>query len=165
MSASITIGCQGGGPETAPVGRSKVNLYHALARHVKSTHCDAIDEFGVVLRVDGSLDKFGREGITRLRFAKKRRYITVDIQIPESVWTPLGDLELRQYLGAQVSAAVRVCVTRLQKDGHVVDDAELMRKVDAAVSEYTLETKEANKTLVDNRLPAPSRNDPLHYNP
>ena len=27
------------------------------------------------------------------------------------------------------------------------------------------ESKAANKTVVDNRLPAPSRNDPLDYNP
>jgi hypothetical protein len=141
MSYFITIGCQGGGPETGTVGRSKVDLYHALSRYVTGTHCDSIDEYGLVLRVDGSLDKFGPEGITRLRFAKTQRYITVDIQIPESAWKPIGDAELRQYLGAQVAAAIRVCVARLKKDKCVVDDAALMQEVDAAVREYTKQTK------------------------
>ena len=137
MPDYITIGCQGGGPETGTVGRSKVSLYRALSRHVTGTHCDAIDEYGLVLRVDGSIQTFGPEGITRLRFAKKQRYITVDIQIPESVWVPLGDSELRRYLGDQVTAAIRVCVARLKKDGCVTDDAALMKEVNAAVGEYT----------------------------
>jgi hypothetical protein len=137
MPDCITIGCQGGGPETAVVGRSKVELYQALARHVTSTHCDAIDEYGLVLRVSGSLDKFGPEAITRLRFAKKQRYITVDIQIPEDAWRPLSDVELRQYLSARVQEAIRVCIARLEKDGHTVADGELMREVSRAIDEYT----------------------------
>lgn len=141
MSDFITIGCQGGGPETSTVGRSKVDLYHALCRHVTSTHCDAIDNYGLVLRVDGSIQTFGPEGITRIRFAKKQRYITVDIQIPESVWRPLGDDELRHYLGSQVEAALRTCVARLKKDGFDVDDGTLMQEVEAAVCDYTQETK------------------------
>jgi hypothetical protein len=104
------------------VGRSKVHLYHALSQHVTSTHCDAIDEYGLVLRVDGSIQTFGPEGISRLRFARKQRYITLDIQIPESVWRPLDDTELRSYLGTQVDSAIRACVSRLKKDGFDVDD-------------------------------------------
>lgn len=141
MPSCVSIGCQGGGPETRTVGRIKVPLYHALSRHVTSTHCDAIDEYGLVLRVDGSLDKFGDEGIERLRFAKKQRYITVDIQIPEECWKPLNDLELRRYLSKQVRASIAICVARLQKDGYSVDDAVLMSQVDAAIGDYTSETQ------------------------
>ena len=137
MSNYITIGCQGGGPETCTVGRSKVRLYQSLSRHVTSTHCDAIDEFSLVLRVDGTLDKFGPEAITRLRFAKKRRYITIDIQIPEECWQPLEDLELRRYLSSRLDAAIRICVARLKKDGHVVAESNLMSEVASAIYDYT----------------------------
>ncbi len=153
MSDFITIGCQGGGPETGAVGRSKVYLYHALSRHVTGTHCDAIDEYGLVLRVDGSIQTFGAEGITRLRFAKKQRCITVDIQIPKSVWVPLGDPELRRYLGDQVAAAIRVCVARLKKEGCVVEDAELMREVEAAVDECAQQTKGEQAVAPNRSLP------------
>ena len=140
MPSYVSIGCQGGGPETGTVGHIKVPLCHALTRHVTSTHCDAIDEYGLVLRVDGSLDKFGNEGIVRLRFAKKRRYITVDVQIPEECWKPLSDSELRRYLSKQVKASIAVCVARLKKDGYSVDDAVLMSQIDAAVGDYNSET-------------------------
>jgi hypothetical protein len=137
MPDYITIGCQGGGPETGTVGRSKVHLYQSLSRHVTSTHCEAIDEFGLVLRVDGSLDKFGPEAITRIRFAKKQRYITADIQIPEECWQPLDDSELRRYLSSRLDAAIRICVARLKKDGHVVAESNLMSEVASAIYEYT----------------------------
>lgn len=123
------------------MGRSKVYLYHALSRHVTSTHCEVIDEYGLVLRVDGSIQTFGPEGIGRLRFAKKQRYITLDIQIPQSVWQPLEDAELRSYLGRRVDSAIRACVARLKKDGFDVDDARLMLEVDAAVRDYAQQTE------------------------
>jgi len=104
---------------------------------VTSTHCDAIDEFGLVLRVDGSLDKFGPEAITRLRFAKKQRYITADIQIPERCWQPLSDLDLRRYLSSRVDAAIRLCVARLQRDGYAVAESNLMTEVTSAIHDYT----------------------------
>lgn len=142
MPDYITIGCQGGGPETVIIGRSKVHLYHALSQRVTSTHCDAVDEYGLVLRVDGAIQTFGSECITRLRFAKKQRCISIDIQIPQSVWLPLGDTELRQYLGNQVDAAIRICVARLKKDRFEVEDTKLMREVQSAVNDYTQQSND-----------------------
>ena len=68
------------------IGELKAPLYHALVRNLTSSHCAAVDEYAVVLRVDASLDRFGPEGLARLRFAKASRYITVDFQIPEVAW-------------------------------------------------------------------------------
>jgi hypothetical protein len=86
----ISIGCQAGGPEVGFIGDLKVPLYRALAKHVTSSHCSAVDEYAIVLRVDGALDRFGSEGFARLRYAKACRYITVDVQIPEAVWQPMS---------------------------------------------------------------------------
>ena len=137
MPDAISIGCQGGGPETFPVGRTKVVLYQCLKERVSSTHCDAIDHYGLVLRVDGSLHKFGPEGIARVRFAKKQRSISVDIQIPMEVWQPLDDSALRQYLCHQVETAVRSCVQRLKKDGHIVAEEALVAQMALAFRDYT----------------------------
>jgi hypothetical protein len=136
MPSHISIGCQSGGPEAGVVGRIKVPFYHALTKHVTSSHCTAIDEYAIVLRVDGSLDKFGEEGITRVRFAKKQRYITADIQIPEAVWQPLSEIQLKNYLIRSLIQAVAVCVTRLKKDGFNVDDATLNSEIQLAANEF-----------------------------
>lgn len=136
MASAISIGCQQGGPEPCLIGTLKVGLYQLLAEHVTSTHCAEIDEYALVLRVDGSLDRFGNEGLARLRFAKAQRYITVDIQIPEAVWKPLDVFQTKSYLAKQVKAAIGACVQRLAKDKCHVDASALQSQVDTAVSRY-----------------------------
>lgn len=135
-SAVVSIGAECGGPNAAFVAELKVPLYRALARHVKSSHCPAIDEYALVLRIDGTLCRFGEEGIARLRFAKARRCITADIQIPQSVWEPLSNTQLQVYLAGKVKAAIEACVLRLKKDRCVIDDIRLMEQVNAAIQEY-----------------------------
>lgn len=132
----IGIGCECGGPEAAIVGELKVPLYQALNRHLTSAHCDAIDEYAIVLRVDGSIQKYGNEGLARLRFAKASRCVSVDVQVPESAWQGLMPAELKAYLARQVKLALTACVARLQKDKHAVADRLLFEEVDAAVAEY-----------------------------
>ena len=132
----ITIGCEGGGPETRAICALKVPLYQALLRHVTSPHCAEIDEYALVFRVDGTLGKFGEEGLAHLRFAKAHRYITVDIQIPEAVWQPMTISQIKTYLADQVAGAIAACATRLRKDKCAVFEEELMAQVGSATNEY-----------------------------
>lgn len=134
--AFIGIGCESGGPEATEVGQLKVPLYKALETHVKSTHCSAIDQYAIVLRVDGSLATFGDEGLARLRFAKAQRYISIDVQITETAWRSRDAQQLKIYIANQVKAAIKACVARLRKDKHPVSEALLEAEVDAAITEY-----------------------------
>lgn len=136
MSEFISIGAQIGGPEAELLGQLKVPLFQILRECVTSTHCSAIDKYALVLRVDGTIDKFGPEGIARLRFAKARRYITVDIQVPESVWQRLTRQQAKAYLVRQVRVALEECVERLTKDGHSVNIQLLWKEVNLAYTKY-----------------------------
>ena len=133
---TISIGCECGGPEAVIFATRKVALHKALERHVTSTQCAAIDEFALVLRVDGRLTQYGPEGTSRLRFAKARRYITVDLQIPESRWKPLLPDELDAYLVTQVRAGLEACCTRLERDGYEVHRTALMAQVAQGFNEF-----------------------------
>lgn len=136
MTDAISIGVQIGGPEAVIVGDAKVGLYQALARHMTGTHCLAIDSYELVLRVDGSLQAFGDEGLAKLRFAKKRRYITVDIQIPEAVWTTKSQAQLRHYLLAQVGKALELCISHLQRSGVATYESAFWAEFQSAAEEY-----------------------------
>ena len=136
----ISIGCDIGGPEAREVGQLKVPLYKALERHVTSTHCSAIDEYAIVLLVNGSIATFGEEGLTRLRFAKAKRYITIDVQITETAWKSRNSNQLKVYIASQVNAAIKACIARLQKDKYPVAEHLLETEVNAAIEEY-LQTK------------------------
>jgi len=132
----ISIGCQAGSPEAGVVAELSIPLRRALSKHVTSSYCEAIDEYAIVLRIDGSLWKFGEEGIARLRFARTRRYISVDIQVPESVWRLMTQSQTKVYLVRQVKAALSTCVSRLQKERCVVAEHDLLARVEAAAGEY-----------------------------
>jgi hypothetical protein len=136
MSSYISIGCECGGPAAQIVGQRKVPLYQALSRAVSSTFCSAIDEYALVIRADGSLARYGAEGVAKLRFAKTKRYITVDLQIPESVWKPLTPSELDAYLANLVVRGLEACIARLEVDGHHVHKESLMAEVQRGVAEY-----------------------------
>lgn len=136
MTEFISIGADIGGPEAVLLSNLKVPFIQELRRKLTSTHCSAIDQYEIVLRVDGSLAKFGPEGLARLRFAKSRRYITIDIQVPESVWQSLSHCELKEYLVRQVQLALEACISRLVKEGFEVDHQKLRAEVASASEIY-----------------------------
>lgn len=84
-STVISLGFDAGGPEAAFFGSLKTPLACVLAQHVTSSHCAEIDEYALVLRVDGSIAKFVEEGLARMRLSRAKCHITIDIQIPEPV--------------------------------------------------------------------------------
>lgn len=136
MDSAISIGCEQGGPEGGFVAKLKVPLYQTLSRHVTSTHCSAIDSYALVLRVDGSLATYGVAGNARLRFAKARRYIKVDIHVPEHVWRPMTEAQTRSYLASAVKAALKACTERLCQERVAVNESALLREVDGAIADY-----------------------------
>ncbi|MDM7948116.1 hypothetical protein [Hydrogenophaga sp.] len=132
----ISIGADLGEPEANALADLKIPLFRLLSEWVNSTHCAAIDEYALVLRFDGRFAQFGEEGLARLRLAKARRYVTVDIQIPEAVWKPMNAEDFKSYLSRQVLLALRACVARLQKEKFIVEEQALFAQVGMATQEY-----------------------------
>ncbi len=132
----ITLGADLGEPEAKPLSNLKISLFQLLSEHVSSTHCDAIDEYALVLRFDGRFAQFGEEGLASLRLAKARRYITVDIQIPEAAWKPMTPEDFKTYLCRQVLLAVKACVARLQREKFEVEEQALFAQIAVATKEY-----------------------------
>jgi len=132
----ISIGAQSGGPKDGGIGKIKVDLYKALRATCTSTYCTAIDEYAPVIRVDGNIRKFGDEGITRLRFGKKHRYITADIQIPESVWTNKTKNEIRDYIADKVRESIVMFIERLKKEKIEIDEQALLCEVDDGIQKF-----------------------------
>jgi hypothetical protein len=136
MPSFISIACDCGGPEARFVGERKVLLYQALSRSVSSTHCSAIDEYALVLYVDGSVAKYGPEGLSRLRFAKVRRYISVDLVVSETRWKSLERSELDALLVEQVKLGLEACCQRLERDRQHVDRTAFMSQVEQGFADF-----------------------------
>jgi len=132
----VSIGAQCGGPKDGGIGEIKVDLYKALRDSCTSTYCEAIDQYAPVLRIDGSIQKFGDEDITRLRFAKKQRCISADIQIPESIWQPMSKNQIRDYLASKTREIIELFVARLKKDKLQINEQSLLREIDQGINEF-----------------------------
>jgi hypothetical protein len=133
---AISIGEQAGEPDDGGLGCLKVSLYQWLLRYCRRTYCPSVDHFALVLRVSGSLDQFGREGIERIRRNRKQRYIGADIIVPEQEWRSRTEKQLKVYLADQVRQALRLCVLRIQKDGDDLDERRLLGQVDKAIAKF-----------------------------
>jgi hypothetical protein len=132
----ISIGVQNGGPEDGGIGDIKIDLWKLFLRHCRSSRSPAVDHYALAVRTDGKFQKFGKEGIERVRRRRADRYIGAEIIIPESVWRPKSRNELRDYLATQVRAALQACVARLRKDKERVDEVRLFGDVDTALSQF-----------------------------
>ena len=135
MPQVVSIGCEGGGPETKLVCQAKVPLAQALERRVAMPRSKAIDQYALVLRIGGSIQEYGEEGLANLRLFKSRRFITVDIQVPARVWQPLSASELRKYIARKVMSALEACIIRLEREGPI-ERQLLLEPVQEAIDEY-----------------------------
>jgi hypothetical protein len=111
-------------------------LVRALDKHVISTHCADIDEYALVLRVDGQFAQFGAEGLDGVRLEKARRKVTIDIKIPKHVWEPLSKAESKAYLVKSVTGAIIACVGRLETGKLRVERDDLLAQVSAAAVDF-----------------------------
>jgi hypothetical protein len=136
MDSPISIGCDCGGPEAKAFCELKISLFHSLSKYVASTHCSEIDEYALVLRVDGQYAKFGPEGVYRVRLSKSKRYISADIQIPQEIWQPMNEYQMKMYLAQQIKSAVLKCVSRLQKEKYQVEEDKLKNQIESSISNY-----------------------------
>jgi len=132
----ITIGAQAGGPRDGRIGKLKVDLYHLFGKYCDNAYCAAIDTFALVLQINGSINSFGPEAIERLRRSRQKRYVTIDIVIPEERWQTLATPELKTYLASQIRESLVMCAARLRKDGEDICDDQLFNDVDRAISEF-----------------------------
>lgn len=93
-----------------------MELRNLLSSFCKSDYCSEIDEFVLILRVDGEIWHWNFEGCQKLRRNRKERYITIDIGVPRDRWENVHPYILRKYLAENIELALDLCIERLKKD-------------------------------------------------
>lgn len=143
QKAAVTIGSQTGdeqaGKATEP---HREALYKLLSKHCLGPYSPDVDEFSLILRVDGDFWHWEQEGCDRMRRSKKGRYITIDIYVPRQRWEGVSGINIRRYLAACTEEALRKMIGKLQRDKTPVDGAALLRDF-ASVKEHYLPQIEA----------------------
>lgn len=137
QTKTVTLAAQLGGPD--PKRRTwhpHYDLSSALGRFCKGPYSTEVDEFAIVLRIDGEFQEFGFDGLKYLRRSRKGRYITIDIGIPRNRWEHRTDREIRQHFAKVVREALVACIQRLLKDRTFVNGDALLSDYDKAADEY-----------------------------
>ena len=147
---TIPVGVQAG---DVPSDRA-TNPHIRPLRKLLETHCRGpysadVDEFSLVLRIDGDIWYWNQEGCDRMRRSKKERYITIDIYVPRSRWEGVTGLEIRKYLAACVEDAFQRMIGKLRKDKVVVNGDALLQDFAIVKEKYldiaAIEAAEAAK--------------------
>jgi hypothetical protein len=137
VNENVTLGAQVNGPDAhEPTLRPHYELRRLLKVYCTGPYSPDVDEFAPILRIDGSIHQWKREGCAYLRRSFKERYITVDIFIPISRWKNRSEREIREFFADQVRKALTLCIKRLQKDRTPVDGERLMKDYEKAVKKY-----------------------------
>ena len=117
------------------------NPHLSLMRKLLQTHCRGpyspdVDEFSLVVRVDGDIWHWEQEGCDRMRRSKKDRYITIDIYVPRHRWQGVSGMEIRGYLAACVEDAFQRMIAKLKKDKVAMDGDALLRDFATVKEQY-----------------------------
>jgi hypothetical protein len=133
---TITLGAQTGDPKSSEVTVPQfMPLRELLSTICKGPYSSEVDEFALILRIDGEIWSWDFEGCQKLRRSKKERYITIDIGVPRRRWEDVPSSDIRKYLAECVETALLLCIDRLRKDKVDVNADALMadyRKVKTA---------------------------------
>jgi hypothetical protein len=135
--AVVTLGAQVGGSDAYAATRGDVlTLRHLLKQECRGPYSAVLDEFALILRVDESIDCWGRSGVDYVRLQRKLRYAKVDIFVPKSAWNPEYPGAFRQFLAGEVESAIRVIAERAGKAKVPLDSDRLLRDIQRATARF-----------------------------
>lgn len=132
----ISIGAQCGGPEDGGLSDMKVDLFKLFLEQVHSSACAGVAHYALALRIGGEFEDVAVEKIGPIRRNHRERYIGTDIFIPQKIWQGKTQNELRDYLAAQIRAALQGCLTRLQKDKEPMTGQTFLLEADQALERF-----------------------------
>src|SRR5690242_2188452 len=85
--AVITLGADVGGRDAhAAITGDILALRRLLEQECPGPYSATFDEFALILRIDGSVQSWGRRGVDHIRLQRKLRYAKADIYVPTTAW-------------------------------------------------------------------------------
>jgi hypothetical protein len=138
VKAAVSLGADVGGKDAhAATAEVCMLLRQALAERCRGPYGATFAEFALVVRIDGSVQSWGKRGVDNVRLQRKARFATADIFVPHTVWRE-GQAPFSAYLATNVAVAIEAIVERAKKAGDSIDADRLNRDVRNVTSEFAL---------------------------
>jgi hypothetical protein len=130
--AAVTLGVDVGGTDAhAATTEVCMELRQALASECRGPYGPSFAEFALVVRIDGSVQRWGKSGVDNVRLQRVAKYATVDIFVPQTVWDA-GPAAFRSFLATNILAAIEAIVDRAVKTKARLDSDHLVADVSRA---------------------------------
>ncbi|TXT20454.1 MAG: hypothetical protein FD134_2899 [Gallionellaceae bacterium] len=118
----VTLGADVGGKDAFSATNQHVLALRSLLRQECSKASGGIlKEIALVLRVDGSVQAWGKSGVENISFQKMKAFVTADIFVPVDVWSTGDASSIRRFLLDQVACAIRLVVEDVNRQGVALD--------------------------------------------
>jgi hypothetical protein len=136
--AFVTLGADVGGRDADDATNAHVLAFRKLlADACRGSYSETIEEIALVLRIDGSVQAWGKRGVEGVALRRKGAFATADIYVPKDVWATDDLLAFRRYLASSVHAAIVEIAERAKHRGvHLLLD-DLERDVHGAALKFT----------------------------
>lgn len=134
----ISLGAQVGGRDADGATSNHVlSLRKLLTTDCLGPYSAVIDELGIVLRIDGSIQSWGRSGVDNVFIRTTRRIATADIYVPCEVWAREDAGEyFCKFLSDNVRDAIEAIVRQALKKKIEIQRDDLLHDVDLAMSKF-----------------------------
>lgn len=133
----VTLGADIGGKDAFSVINQHVLVLRSLLRQEYSRISkNSLKEIALVLRVDGSVQAWGKSGVDNISFHKKKAYVTADIFVPVHAWSTSDATSVRRFLIDQVACAIRLIVESANQQGIILDRISLENALENVRRQY-----------------------------
>ena len=122
----VTLGADVGGKDAFTATNQHVlALRSLLHQECSGSFGSPLKEISLILRVDGSVQSWGKRGVENVTFYKKKSSVTADIFVPVDVWATGDAVSLQLFLVDQVIHAIQLVVEFVNCQGLVLNEKEL----------------------------------------
>ena len=135
-TAFITLGADVGGRDAYDATHAHIlALRKLLNDYCTGSYSETIKQIALVLRIDGSVQTWGKQGVEHVALQKKGTLATADIYVPLDVWAS-GHSDFRNFLASEVKVAIAEIAECARQQGVDLLRADLEHDVLEATSNY-----------------------------
>jgi hypothetical protein len=133
----VTLGADVGGKDAFSATNQHVLALRSLLRQECAKASGSfLKEIALVLRVDGSVQAWGKSGVDNISFQKKKAFVTADIFVPVDIWSTGDTSNIRRFLVDQVTCAIRLVVEEVNRQGMISDGKTLEDSLENVRRQY-----------------------------
>ena len=136
----ITLGAQMGGQDASAATAEHILAFRGLIdQKCRGFYSNTIRRFGIVLRIDGSLDRWGKSGVENAAIRQRGSVATADIFVPSEIWSCGNPRVFRQFLAVEFERAIYEIGKIAKRRGIEFSLDGLIHDVKSAVRDYLKE--------------------------